>query len=164
MVADGDELSRLLAVAPFTMPKVERSRPTLDAARVWVTLLSLFSGARLNELAGLQTDDLKREGGIAYLNIVEGKTDAATRRVPLHPTLTALGFAKYAAALPPARCFPRSSPTARATMATVSASGLHSTAAPRLARPRIRPISLTRLAKIVSKIRYPGLKLAAAKA
>ena len=100
VVADGDELNRLLAVAPFTMPKVERSRPTLDAGRVWVTLLSLFSGARLNELAGLQTDDLKREGGIAYLNIVEGKTDAATRRVPLHPTLTALGFAKYAAALP----------------------------------------------------------------
>jgi integrase len=97
-----DELSKLLTVAPFTMPQAERIRPakhTTKTAQVWVTLLAAFSGARLNEICKLRAADLKEKDGIHFLDIADSKTEAGVRRVPVHPTLKALGFLDYAAEL-----------------------------------------------------------------
>ncbi len=71
-------------------------------AAVWLPLLALFSGARLEELAQLKPSDLETVEGLGvYLNITdegegrELKTINARRRVPLHPELVRLGFLDY---------------------------------------------------------------------
>jgi integrase len=99
-----DELSKLLTVAPFTMPRADRIRPakhtTRAATQVWVSLVAAFSGARLNEICKLRASDLKEKDGVRFLDITDSKTEAGVRRVPVHPTLVALGFLDYVAALP----------------------------------------------------------------
>jgi len=69
----------------------------------WITALSAFTGARLEELAQLdirkeigQTDD----GRYWYIDITEAgggsvKTKASVRKVPLHPALIEAGFLVY---------------------------------------------------------------------
>ncbi|MBV5328751.1 MAG: site-specific integrase, partial [Chlorobium sp.] len=71
------------------------------AYQYWLCLLSLYSGARQNELAQLRFKDVKTEDGILYLNIVDSedgnsvKTTAGIRRVPVHPHLLNLGFGEF---------------------------------------------------------------------
>jgi integrase len=154
----------------------------------------------------LRAADLKREDGIAYLSIAEdgnGKSEAATRRVPLHPQLKALGFADYVKALPAdGQMFPALRPNNRGrygdavsrwftrlrrTELDAKAAGqtdFHSWR--RLVSTRLREanvqeadvaavlgqehgelafgtygktVSLKRLATIVAKLDYPGLRL-----
>jgi integrase len=76
-----EELKLLLPAEPMT---------PLD----WCIWISAYSGMRLNEIAGLQTGDLKKEGGIDgiwYFDLHERhrrlKTAAASRRVPIHSRL-----------------------------------------------------------------------------
>jgi integrase len=63
----------------------------------WLPVLALWSGARLEELAQLQHDDLRQDReGIPYLAIHrEGdrttKNEHSVRNVPLHPFLIELG-------------------------------------------------------------------------
>jgi len=99
-------------------PRTERhefSRPQLDTIfqalatlplrhsyQVWAPLLALYTGARLNEIAQLELDDIREHEGIAYISITdEGsgekkvKTSAGRRDVPLHPHLKELGFLDY---------------------------------------------------------------------
>lgn len=66
----------------------------------WLPLLSLFTGARIEEVCQLHETDLKFRDGIAYLDINEYddknvKTESSIREVPLHPVLLRLGFLKY---------------------------------------------------------------------
>ncbi|MEP0477439.1 site-specific integrase [Nisaea sp.] len=88
---------------------------TEQNARFWVPLLSLFTGARLNELAQLRVSDITEEAGIWCLSVVrddaaeeeddtEGhvvgatfvKNDGSTiRTVPLHQELIRIGFIDY---------------------------------------------------------------------
>jgi integrase len=78
--------------------------------RFWLPLLCLFLGARPNEMAQLHASDLKRtEKGTWYLDIEATadededspvasktlKTGASRRKIPLHPELIKLGFAKF---------------------------------------------------------------------
>jgi len=71
------------------------------AYQYWLCLLTLYSGARQNELAQLRFKDVKIEDGILYLDIVDGedgnsvKTEAGIRRVPVHPHLINLGFSEF---------------------------------------------------------------------
>lgn len=64
----------------------------------WLPVAALWSGARLEELAQLQHDDLARDrDGIAYLRIHDGgdrkvKTAHSIRNVPVHSFLASLGF------------------------------------------------------------------------
>jgi DNA-binding transcriptional ArsR family regulator len=58
----------------------EKFRQTLhDLVR-----LALLHGMRLDELCALRKADVKKEGGY-WFHITSGKTDAARRRVPVHP-------------------------------------------------------------------------------
>ncbi len=75
----------------------------LGKTRYWATLMYVYTGARLNEVASLTPDDVKQDedSGIWYFDITdeeEGKkvkTDAGKRIVPVHPKLIELGFLEY---------------------------------------------------------------------
>ncbi|MCA1337480.1 site-specific integrase [Pseudooceanicola marinus] len=82
----------------------DRSKLVRKPSHKWGILLGLYTGARLNEICQLQVSDVQREGEIPYLLITdEGddskrlKTDAANRKVPLHPDLIRLGFLDFVA-------------------------------------------------------------------
>lgn len=69
---------------------------------LWVALIALFSGARQQEICQLLTTDIKDEDGIHYVEFSEDhatgkklKTSSSHRRVPLHPTLVAVGFMDF---------------------------------------------------------------------
>ena len=72
-------------------------------ARFWLPLLSLFTGARIDELGQLLVTDVKSEDGIAYLDLntlAEGKnlkTKGSRRKIPLHPEVILCGFLDYVA-------------------------------------------------------------------
>ncbi len=76
---------------------------TCTTAKFWLPLLSLFSGARLNELCQLKTSDLLLKNGIAALNISyvnerkKVKTNGSRRQIPVHSVLEALGFLDFVA-------------------------------------------------------------------
>jgi integrase len=74
--------------------------------RYWLPLLSLFSGARLGELAQLLVDDVREVHGNWIMHVtVEGdaskttKTKGSMRVVPIHAELIKLGFIEYHGAL-----------------------------------------------------------------
>ncbi|MFC3655404.1 site-specific integrase [Xanthomonas hyacinthi] len=64
----------------------------------WLALMSLYTGARSNELARLELADVRIEEGVPLLGLTlvgddkSLKTDASERVVPIHPDLIALGF------------------------------------------------------------------------
>ncbi len=70
----------------------------------WGMLLSMFTGARLNEVCQLDVADVQQDGDIWFLNITdEGddnksvKSRAGRRKVPLHSELIRLGFLDFVA-------------------------------------------------------------------
>lgn len=73
-----------------------------DATK-WGTLVAMFTGMRLNEIAQLETADIKQVDGIWCIDVSdvgEGsrkriKTAAADRRVPLHDRLIETGFLAF---------------------------------------------------------------------
>ena len=52
-----------------------------------VILVALYSGMRLNEIASLTNGQLKRQGGVSYIDVTDAKTSAGIRKVPLHNEL-----------------------------------------------------------------------------
>ncbi|MCM0755173.1 site-specific integrase [Desulfovibrio aminophilus] len=71
----------------------------------WGTLLGIFTGARLNEIAQLTPGDVRQIDGIWCLDINEHdagkhlKTEAARRIVPVHPRLIGFGFLEFVQAV-----------------------------------------------------------------
>ena len=71
------------------------------AYHYWAPLIALNSGMRLNEIVQLRLKDIREENSILVMNIVADekqtkvKTNAALRRVPVHPMLIKFGFAEY---------------------------------------------------------------------
>ncbi len=67
----------------------------------WLPFLGLYTGARLNELCQLYTDDVVTIDGIACIHIratrpdQKLKTVSSGRLVPVHSKLLALGFLEY---------------------------------------------------------------------
>ena len=67
----------------------------------WGTLLAMFTGARLREVAQLVPSDIRSDDGIWYIDInADGenkslKSSAAKRRVPVHSELVKLGFLEW---------------------------------------------------------------------
>ena len=76
---------------------LEQNKPE----RYWVTLLSAYSGARLNEICQLDITDIEKQGSIWVMKLqADGKdksikTQAGNRIIPLHPKLLELGFIDY---------------------------------------------------------------------
>ncbi|HNB77151.1 MAG TPA: site-specific integrase [Rhodocyclaceae bacterium] len=95
-----DELNRIFSSPVFT----QGLRPTggKGEAAHWLPLLALWTGARLEELGQLRTDDVRTEAGIAFIYITDDpdtgrriKTTGSRRRVPIHPELVRLGFLNF---------------------------------------------------------------------
>ncbi|MEN4889408.1 tyrosine-type recombinase/integrase [Erwinia billingiae] len=63
----------------------------------WVMLLLAYTGARRGEIARLTTEAIRFDDDSIrhYLLITEGKTENATRQVPIHQHLIDLGFLEY---------------------------------------------------------------------
>lgn len=104
-----DQISRLFA---------ETARSPVVSALYWLPPLMLFTGARINELAQLRTDDLRLYNGRLHLSVLcledEGnenddkgrkrkqsdgnrsaKSPAAKRLIPVHNELLRMGFADF---------------------------------------------------------------------
>jgi integrase len=85
----------------FTSPVyTEEYRPLGGAgeAAYWLPLLGAFTGARLEELGSLHTEDVGREAGVDFLFIHRRHKNASSRRkIPIHPVFFELGFLAYVA-------------------------------------------------------------------
>lgn len=71
--------------------------------RYWLPIISLYSGARLGEIAQLFIEDIRQDRGVWIFHITpEGatddksvKTEGSARVVPVHPELIRLGLLDY---------------------------------------------------------------------
>ena len=61
----------------------------------WGPLIALFTGARAEEIASLDADQIFPVKGIWIIHIREGKTENAERKVPIHQQLLELGLVDY---------------------------------------------------------------------
>jgi integrase len=71
----------------------------------WGTLISMFSGMRVNEVAQLDIADIKQDGEVWYFDITKVgderkslKNQASERRLPMHKRLIESGLLEYIAA------------------------------------------------------------------
>lgn len=71
--------------------------------RVWVPLICMFTGMRLNEACGLAVADIKDEDEIAFFHVRDEangqniKSNAARRKVPIHHEVIDAGFLEFVA-------------------------------------------------------------------
>jgi integrase len=87
---------------PFKLPEVQKifqSELYVKKMKLpdfyWGPLVGLFTGARAEEIASLDLEQVYPDKGIWIIDILEGKTENAVRKVPLHDQLLALGFVEY---------------------------------------------------------------------
>lgn len=73
----------------------------LSGSKYWIPLISLYSGARLEEIGQLLISDIKQKADIWYFDITDEdgskslKNASAKRIVPIHNTLIKLGFLDF---------------------------------------------------------------------
>lgn len=102
-----EQLKTIFGGPVFNGCESERYRATAGTTNLshtswyWLPLLSLYSGARLNELCQLGVDDVRLECGISYLALhedTEGQRIKGhrSRDVPIHSTLVELGLLDFA--------------------------------------------------------------------
>ena len=87
---------------PFTQPELKKIfEPDLYVKKMklpdfyWGPLVGLFTGARAEEIASLDVEQVYSQNGIWLIDILEGKTLNAVRKVPVHDQLLTLGFVEY---------------------------------------------------------------------
>jgi integrase len=91
--------SPLLTEAPRAK-LIKPDEHTSQTALAWVPLIALFSGMRSEEICQLRVEDVRKEDDVWYFNVAEEngqrvKSEAGTRRVPIHSTLVKAGFLDY---------------------------------------------------------------------
>ncbi|MBL0422080.1 hypothetical protein JI739_17145 [Ramlibacter sp. AW1] len=97
-----EDLQRLFASDLYTSYKLPTAKAAGADAAYWVPLILAFSGARLNEVAQLWTDDVfESPDGLAMEfrpNVDRDqrlKANSSRRVAPIHSQLEALGFGDY---------------------------------------------------------------------
>lgn len=94
-----DDITKIFASPLYA--RGHRPRGCGGEAAVWLPLLGLFTGARLEELGQLNVDDIKRDHALGwYIEIGFGegqrvKTVSSRRRIPVHADLIRAGFLRY---------------------------------------------------------------------
>ena len=89
-----DQDMNLILGEKLTAESLAISKPK----RYWTTLISAYSGARLNEVCQLNVSDIQRSDDIWAINLNANsedksiKTEAGNRIIPLHPKLLDLGL------------------------------------------------------------------------
>jgi integrase len=92
------------------------------AERYWLTVLAMYTGARLEELGQSDIADIKNQNGIIYLDIHNNgedrslKTHSSKRFVPLHADLLELGFMDYVKSLDGTKLFPNLKPNVNGSL------------------------------------------------
>ena len=88
-----DEITKIMNYQPTRSNEAEKIR--VDA--YWFPKVALYTGMRLNEIAGLNTNDIKQEDDIYYINLFDKdlKTVTSERRIPIHSKLIELGFLDF---------------------------------------------------------------------
>jgi len=61
----------------------------------WVPLLAFYTGARLEDIAGLEVKDIQQQDGIWFFDVVEAKNSNSIRKVPLPTKILESGFMDY---------------------------------------------------------------------
>jgi integrase len=63
----------------------------------WPVLIMIYHGMRNEEVCSLTTNDIitYSESKVVYMNIVDGKTKNAIRKVPIHKNILKAGFIEY---------------------------------------------------------------------
>lgn len=100
------------------LQKTLTSRPE----RVWIPLIGLYHGMRLNEICQLFEDDIIDNEGIPCIRIIENearlqhvKNNGSRRTIPIHPKLIDIGFLEYVSQIrkvsPKGQLFPHLTPT-----------------------------------------------------
>ncbi|WBU62731.1 hypothetical protein [Paracoccus aerodenitrificans] len=102
---------------PFTLEEIRKlfAQPGLNLssernALFWNAHLAVYTGARREELAGLETDDITQQNGVPVIFIRSNshrtlKNGQSERFVPVHPDLIKLGFLDYVASRGPGLLF-----------------------------------------------------------
>lgn len=83
-----DDLKLIFAEAPY---RDFMNKPDYH----WLPLLALYTGARVEELASLSLNQIKKDGGIHYFEIEKAKNRNSIRKIPLHRQIEASGFLAY---------------------------------------------------------------------
>ena len=91
---------------PFTPEELQKIfQPDLYRKKLklpdfyWCPLIALFTGARAEEIASLDVEQIYPVKGIWIIDILKGKNANAKRRVPIHKVLLDLGLVDYRASL-----------------------------------------------------------------
>jgi integrase len=76
-----------------------------EGAKRWIPWLLAFTGARLDEVCQARKSDIRRDGGICYLDInfehgKKLKNVGSARKAPLHRAVLEEGFEEYVRSLP----------------------------------------------------------------
>ena len=82
--------------------------PQTSAAKAWAPILCAFTGSRISEIKQLRKEDIKDDGGIAYIRITPDAGRVKSRQyrdVPLHQQIIDLGFLDFVAASAPGPLF-----------------------------------------------------------
>jgi len=100
LIADEDNNAE--KYEPFTPEELQRIfQPDFYRKKLklpdfyWCPLIALFTGARAEEIASLDVEQIYPVKGIWIIDILKGKNANAKRRVPLHQALIDLGLADY---------------------------------------------------------------------
>lgn len=104
-----EEMSQLFRIPVFhgrSAPSgaIRAGRYVWHNASYWVPIILAYSGARVGELCGLRTQDIKQRAGIWYMELRDQKArslkrTASIRDVPLHPEILRLGFIAFVDAI-----------------------------------------------------------------
>ena len=89
-----NELTQIFGTGGFVKPNPKRPN------RYWIPLIALYTGARLEEIAQLYIEDIRKIEGTWCLDINEEvdkkvKSDASKRVIPLHIELLSLGLIEF---------------------------------------------------------------------
>ena len=91
-IFEEDEIEKLLGAASFKAEKID------DPDYYWAVVLGLVSGCRISEITSLQSGHFKTsKAQTRYLKIMDAKTLAGVRDVPLPDSLFAAGLDDFIA-------------------------------------------------------------------
>lgn len=90
------ELSESLKILEYRPTHKLEAVEFRDAAN-WLPAIALYSGMRLNEIAGLQLRDIRQEDNIWFFDLSNHrlKTDNSNRYIPIHSELVQRGLLLY---------------------------------------------------------------------
>ena len=94
--------SKVQSYQEFTTQELKQIFETSEYKRfmnkpdyLYLPYLALLTGARIEELASLRTDQIKQEGEVWYFDIQDGKNFNSIRRIPVHQSILKSTFWTY---------------------------------------------------------------------